>query len=1287
MTRASIVFLAVLLAAGAAPAQDVLLNEFMAISDATLMDEDGEYSDWIEIYNSGTSDVDLAGWYLTDNSNDLTRWAFPATNLAAGAYLIVFASEKDRAEESEYLHTDFKLGGAGEYLALVLPDGTSVVSAFSPAYPPQYANVSYGFGAEPSTSVWLDAGAACRAFVPPDDALGSNWIERTGFDDSGWLSGTTGVGYDLYPDYVPLIGLDVSNEMYLVHPTVYMRLPFVVDDASGFAGLLLKMKYDDGFFAYLNGTEIARRYAPETPAWNAEAPDYHPDEEALVYESLSIADGEDLLVTGTNLLALLALNHGTGSSDLLFVPWLAGLRERAVPTGQERFFTVPTPGAENGVGVDDLGPVIRSPGHAPHAPAAAENLLVTALVEEASAAVTSVWLRYRVMYSNEVELAMVDDGAGDDGVPSNGVWGATVPASAFTTGQMVRYCLLAADTAGRTSRWPLAEDPAAYLGTVVQDPALTNPLPVFHWFVEDPDWHREPWGNNKDFEPASVYCDGAFYDGVQVRVRGQTASGWTNPPFKFEFPKGHYFVFATNQPPAEEININSVHSDKSFLRMILSYETYREAGVPFPLSFPVRAQKNGAFYSVAAFVGQVDERFLAFEGLNDEGAMYKMYQEMTSSTVRVEKRLRKDESNDDLQALVDGVSLTNSAAARTTFAFDHIDIPSVVNYLVATVLLHDRDKFYKNYYAHRDTDASGEWMYLAWDMDLTLGRNWTNTIEGVLNDNITFTDPPIIPESWANRVPRALLDGPRTMAMYSRRLRSVMDLALQAPGTAASNRFLETRIAYWVPRLEPDVALHRAKWGTPYGVDQTFTQAVAILTNEYLLPRRYHLYVTNHVDRGGIVPDAQTNSPVLYFGNIDFKPASSNQDEEYIQFVNPHGVDVDVSGWSLSNAVRYTFKPGTVIEAGGSLYVSPDAAAFRARAVSPKGGEGRFVQGPYDGHLSAWGEMIELYDATGGLVNATAYAGDPSDAQRYLRITEIMYDPRDPPGGSPYEDGHFEYIEFLNISSNVLDLSGVRFSSGLTFGFTNGATTLGPGRYLVLVRCREAFATRYDTNGLVLAGDYGGRLSNNGEWLKVEDPSNETILEFRYSDLWYTNTDGGGYSLTIRDAYGDHETWGDSNRWRSSAVYDGSPGWDDSDLVDEDGDMLPDTWENLWFGGTNVTAGGPEEDFDGDGTPDKGEYLAGTEPTNRWSDFVVEIGGEAGGVLVSYASCAATGTGYATKQRYYTLESATQTVEGAWAGVAGYTNRPGGEGPVAYTNQGDAPARAFRVRAWLENGE
>ncbi len=126
------------------PSSTLDITEFMAINDSTIADGDGEFSDWIEINNYGSIAIDLEGWSLTDDPAELQKWSFPPRIIAPGSYLVVFASGDSHTDPAGNPHTNFKLEGGGEFLALVAPDGTTVARQFSPAYPAQTGDISYG---------------------------------------------------------------------------------------------------------------------------------------------------------------------------------------------------------------------------------------------------------------------------------------------------------------------------------------------------------------------------------------------------------------------------------------------------------------------------------------------------------------------------------------------------------------------------------------------------------------------------------------------------------------------------------------------------------------------------------------------------------------------------------------------------------------------------------------------------------------------------------------------------------------------------------------------------------------------------------------------------------------------------------------------------------------------------------------------------------------------------------------------------------------------------------------
>ncbi|MBN1780338.1 lamin tail domain-containing protein [bacterium] len=120
------------------------INEFMALNSSTLADEDGDFSDWIEIYNPTGSEIDLLGWSLTDRKEEPGKWKFPRQIIAAESYLVVFASNKDRTGAGQQLHANFAISGSGEYLALIKPDGDAATE-FDPAFPEQKTDISYAY--------------------------------------------------------------------------------------------------------------------------------------------------------------------------------------------------------------------------------------------------------------------------------------------------------------------------------------------------------------------------------------------------------------------------------------------------------------------------------------------------------------------------------------------------------------------------------------------------------------------------------------------------------------------------------------------------------------------------------------------------------------------------------------------------------------------------------------------------------------------------------------------------------------------------------------------------------------------------------------------------------------------------------------------------------------------------------------------------------------------------------------------------------------------------------------
>lgn len=491
--RAVLLCLAMLQGAGAFAAPRI--TEFMADNESVLADVDGEFSDWIEIHNPDATAISLAGYHLTDDATNLTKWTFPAVTLGPGAYLVVFASGKDRVNPAAQLHTDFELSDEGENLALVAPDGVTVVSSFEPSYPPQFDNESFGLG-QPGSSGNINLSPAWS--YPSNYAnvyiTGVQTSNENGGADSFDL-GTGGSNSQAYMwfDFSSRLGQipagstvtsatltwrGVVSSTLFGAPTVDSMLGiFPVPDARH--GI-------DSIATGFTGRDVVDYYAAHTPAaeFNAvrgQTPTATWNLASLVQQWV---DNPAAAQRGQ----IMILNAGRP----MFMDWNVDAASRPIPALNVStisdpnappawsYFNTPTPGAANNAGTR-AGPIFDDAVRNPARPAAGP-LTITAKVRPIIDSVVSVKLYYRRMFGAETLIFMTDDGTGADLAASDGIWSAQIPAAAFVPGEMTRWRFVAVDSKGTETREPSFRTPLdshEYFGTVTYNPATQSLLPVF----------------------------------------------------------------------------------------------------------------------------------------------------------------------------------------------------------------------------------------------------------------------------------------------------------------------------------------------------------------------------------------------------------------------------------------------------------------------------------------------------------------------------------------------------------------------------------------------------------------------------------------------------------------------------------------------------------------------------------------------------------------------------------------------------------------------------------------
>jgi hypothetical protein len=291
---------------------------------------------FVELYNPQANPVDVGGMTLTDESVTAPPMfeMKPLSFMAANGYVVLWADESNSPRlssnggtitlrNSDLMEVDEVLYGpqTSDVSEGRVPDGASQRDFF-PLPTPGIANpVTYQTTTTALTLV--DEFADKRALVPTGP-ISEDWKGGNPFDDSTWAlcqGAPGGIGYDTGSDYRPLIGLDLGAQMSGSgkNTTCYIRVPFTVapETLANVDELTLKLRCDDGFVAYLNGSEVARGNFSGTPAWDSHADSAIETSVSGFDTVVDVSAHKDLLKPGENVLAIHGMNAGSSSSDFL----------------------------------------------------------------------------------------------------------------------------------------------------------------------------------------------------------------------------------------------------------------------------------------------------------------------------------------------------------------------------------------------------------------------------------------------------------------------------------------------------------------------------------------------------------------------------------------------------------------------------------------------------------------------------------------------------------------------------------------------------------------------------------------------------------------------------------------------------------------------------------------------------------------------------------------------------------------------------------------------------------
>ena len=1325
------------------------ISEFLAENDGLLRDEDGETPDWIELQNDGPAAVNLDGWFLTDDAADLRKWRIPAVTVQGGEFVVVFASGKDRTNGTP--HSNFQLDNAGEYLALVQPDGVTVAHEFAPTYPAQRANVSYGLE-PPSAAVGLvERGAAAKVLVPSNGTLGNSWTLPE-FDHSGWMTATTAVGfavsetngpgdvilrldmnrrgfdpaaitmpgfsaflingtsgiisnatiqsygsvsvtlsntpgfgyddairgapatngaftefallrdfvfsrsrtnnggldiildglapnrahavtvwsYDVLstgqrvsdwfangalvkenytfngqvpptsnaqyqftfetisdatgriviqgrrdsaslntsgqPDYGvflnalqvaelnygSLIASDIAGLMHGVNASAYIRVPFVLPNALGMNELRLRMRYNDGFVAYLNGQPIASANAPNNPGWDAAATATHGGVQALSSE-LFVQTASGLLRSGANVLAIQGLNINAADADFLIGPELETMRTLG-------FFATPTPGGVNRPGAIDVVAdtrfsVDRGFYDAPIAVA------ITTITEGAA-----IWYTLNgsrpsptngFLYSSPLSITNTAF------VRAAAYKANYIPSDVDTHTYIFLDSVLRqpASLPGYPTTWQ-ANYPADYGmdPNVVNDPkygaTIKNDLrsiPTLS-IVSDhnglwssasgiypnsttsgPNWEREAsaeliagsgatefatrcgvemHGNasrdnvrtpkhsmrlvfKNDYGPTKLRHDwfgGGVdeHDGIVLRSCG-FVDGWAG-----RYADGG--LYTSSETGEQFRGLRYRPENTCYLRDVWVKESFRDMGWDASRSAYVHLYINGLYWGLYQPSERLNSSYFQLLYGGQEGAWDVVVGEDNNGPPVI-----VDGSGVDWTNVLNIVNagITNEAAYQAVA--ERVDLDNLIDYMMVHIFAESEDWPRHNWYVAHRRATNGvpgtKFVCSVWDQELTLDRLVRRNRVEVGNGAGEIYSPARIysrlrawPEfrlRFGDRVHKHLFNGGALTPSNS-------VARLLAPATIIRDA-LVGESARWgdarsngVPagQIGTGKTFTRDEWWQPE-IDQLATNFLVKLTADNIARLR----------TGGLYPNIAAPEFGQFGGMI------------------PDGFGLEMAHTNPAGVIYFT-TDGSDPRVYGTGAVSPKAQASAEPVImnGPTQVKARVLNG------SVWS----------ALVDATFFP--PQDFSK-LALTEIMYNP---PAIGTNSGDEFEFVELKNTGTNVLDLSSLVFS-GLGFTFTNG-TRLGPGEFFVLVGNVASFALKYP--GVTVNGVFGGGLQNGGETLRLLHPAGTMVFAVSYDDEapWPVAADNHNYSIVQS---GLTQAPDRGSNWRASTLPGGSPGADD----------------------------------------------------------------------------------------------------------------------------------------------
>lgn len=1168
------------------------LNEILTRNVTDIADGFGKREDWIEIYNPNSVTVNLDGYYLTDNSGNPIKWNFPAVSISAQGYLIVFASGKDIIDPDGKAHTNFSLGTVGEYLAIVRPDGTTIDDSFSPTYPEQFTDTSYGVPPGGGAPVFFQSttpGSINSASAFPGVVKDTNFLTDRGFYTDPFslviTSDTPGatIRYTLNGSKPSPSSGTIYTGPITISTTSTVRAIATFSD-------WLSTNIDTHTYLFI---EDVVQQPTDPPGWPS---DWGFDSQ-VGQNVASDYEMDPRVVTNTNGLGLYTVQEA-----LRDIPTVAiSMNQADITGGTGGVLTNPRGRFERECSIEYILPdgttgfqedcKIETQGNSSRTPNRMQKHSMR-LTFTSEFGIPK--LEYPLFPDSEVEEfnKLVLRACFTDSWALN-TWSSSryrPNDSQYTRDVWMKESMTDMGHASGHGSFVHLYYNGLYFG--VHD--FTERIED-DWYANHLGGEKEDWGVHKDLAVSTTRWNtmmGILNGSITDNAVYEQAKDYIDLDNYIDYMLLHFYGDAEDWPAKNGYaGVNEISGDGKFRFQVwdqeialdkFSWNRYNSssgAGAPlqrlrlneeFRILFADRVHKhmfNGGELSesrsIARFMGlsnEIDKAIVAESARWGDTQDNTPYGNTAGTSTNIDADYYPPTINDPIYFTREQHWITERDVVTQHYIpilHDESDSRSIVRELRARNLYPSLNA--PIYSQHGGVVTSGH------DLMVTAST-------GSIYYTLDGSDPRLV-GGGINPAAGMLSGG------------ALLDTFLDFEATGW--RYLDTGVA----QSSSTVVVGNASYNTSDWKHPSFN-ATGWGTGQAMLG--YGAVGSRTINKT-IGPASTPRHTTTYFRKeftvtsaVDYTQLTFDliRDDGAIVYLNGKEIDrSNLSGGTVSYGTTASsaspedeivpldtlnLTPGDLIEGVNVIAVEVHQTStnssdlgldLRVRGIKPN-------PGASDVTLTQTG-TVKARAYNGGewsaLTEAEFIVGIPASPSN-LVVSEIYYNP-------PGVEETTEWIELMNVSATAIDLTGVSFT-GITYTFPAG-TILAAGGRVVIVKDQTAFAGAYDTAGISIApGVYTGSLNNGGEELAVIDASGSIdIQRFTYLDEapWPTPPDGGGYSLVLI-APQTSPAHGEATNWRSSFVISGTPGGTDAETF----------------------TGDPNADLDGDGLNALLEHAFGT---------------------------------------------------------------------------------------------